>query len=100
MTLKNTGFKSFDKIMKRNYVFCCSSCISFNPTSHFKESTHIDFDVEKNDKDPIFKIGDDVRISKCKIIFEKGYTPNWPEDVFIIKIIKENSAMNICKRRP
>ena len=37
MTLKGTGFKFFVKIMGRNYVFCCSNLISFNPTSHFKE---------------------------------------------------------------
>ena len=34
MTLQSIGFKFFAKIMKGSYVFCCSSCISFNPTSH------------------------------------------------------------------
>ena len=29
-----------------------------------------------NDKDPIFKFGDHVRISKYKNIFAKDYTPN------------------------
>ena len=37
MSLKNTGFKFFAKTMGGNYVFCCSSQISFNPTSHFKK---------------------------------------------------------------
>ena len=27
-------FKCFAKIMGGNYVFCCSNCISFNPTSN------------------------------------------------------------------
>ena len=31
---------------------------------------------ENNDKDPRFKIGDIVRISKYKNIFAKGYVPN------------------------
>ena len=31
-----------------------------------------------------FNIGDKVRISKYKHIFEKGYTPNWTEEIFII----------------
>ena len=31
-----------------------------------------------------FKIGDKVRISKVKRTFEKGYTPNWTEEYFII----------------
>ena len=33
-------------------------------------------DKEINDKDPKFKIGDSVRILKCKNIFAKGYVPN------------------------
>ena len=34
MTLQSIGFKFFAKIMKGSCVFCCSSCVSFNPTSH------------------------------------------------------------------
>ena len=41
-----------------------------------------------NDKDPKFKVGDHVRISKCKNIFAKGYTPNWSEEVFVIHKVK------------
>ena len=37
MTLVSIGFKCFAKIMKGSFVFYCSSCISFNPTSHLKE---------------------------------------------------------------
>ena len=35
---------------------------------------------------PFFKfdIGDKVRISKKKRSFEKGYTPNWTEELFVI----------------
>ena len=43
---------------------------------------------EVNDKDPKFKVGNHVRISKHKNIFAKGYTPNWTEDVFVIKKVK------------
>ena len=32
----------------------------------------------------MFKIGDEVRIAKAKRHFEKGYTPNWTEEVFVI----------------
>ena len=35
-------------------------------------------------KDPKFKAGDHVRISKYKNIFAKGYAPNWSEEVFVI----------------
>ena len=31
-----------------------------------------------------FKVGDKVRISKKKGTFEKGYLPNWTEEVFSI----------------
>ena len=34
-------------------------------------------------KDSNFKVGDHVRISKHKNIFDKGYTPNWSEEVFV-----------------
>ena len=41
-----------------------------------------------NKKDPKFKVGDHVRISKYKNIFAKRYTPNWSEEVFVINKIK------------
>ena len=53
-----------------------------------KDNTYINTDKEANDKDPIFKVGDRVRISKYKKIFAKGYTPNWSEEVFVIKKVK------------
>ena len=39
-------------------------------------------------KNPKFKVGDHVRISKYKNIFAKGYAPNWSEEIFIVKTIK------------
>ena len=53
-----------------------------------KDNNYIDFKKEVNDKDPKFKVGDHVRISKYKNIFAKGYTPNWSEEVFVISKIK------------
>ena len=53
-----------------------------------KDNPYIDSKEEVNDKDPKFKIGDHVRISKYKNIFAKGYTPNWSEEVFVIKKVK------------
>ena len=52
-----------------------------------KDNTYTDFGNEVND-DPKFKVGDHVRISKYKNIFSKGYTPNWSEEIFVIKKIK------------
>ena len=42
----------------------------------YKTNTYIDSSREINDKDPKFKIGDTVRISKYENNFAKGYTPN------------------------
>ena len=39
-------------------------------------------------KIPKFKVCDNIRSSKYKNIFAKGYTPNWSEDVFAINKIK------------
>ena len=52
---------------------------------NIKSNTYIDSSKEINNKDPKFKIGDIVRISKYKNIFAKGYVPNWSEEVFVIK---------------
>ena len=41
-----------------------------------------------NDKGPKFKVGDNDRISKYKNIFAKCYVPNWSEEVFVIKKVK------------
>ena len=43
-----------------------------------KPSPYVDFNVEKNGKDPKYKIGYHERISRYRIIFVKGGTPNWP----------------------
>ena len=54
----------------------------------FAECNRIAFDEESNEKDPKFKVGNHVRISKFKNVFTKGYTPNWSEEIFIVKKIK------------
>ena len=33
---------------------------------------------------PKFKVGDRVRVSKHKLVFEKGYTPNWTTEIFTV----------------
>ena len=43
---------------------------------------------DSNEKDPKFKVGDRVSISKYKNIFAKGRTQNCSEEVFIISKIK------------
>jgi len=45
-----------------------------------------------------FKIGDPVRISKFKTIFEKDYTPNWFTEIFYtVKTQRTNPATYLLK---
>ena len=44
-----------------------------------------EYNEESNEKDPKFKVGDHVRISKYKNIFAEGYAPNWSEEIFVVK---------------
>ena len=49
-----------------------------------KSDTYIDSSKEINEKDPKFNVYN-VRISRYKNVFAKGYTPNSSEEVFVIK---------------
>ena len=53
-----------------------------------KNDSFAEYNQESNEKDPKFKVGDHVRSSKYKNIFAKGYAPNWSEEIFVIKKIK------------
>ena len=53
-----------------------------------KQNVYFDFSEKVNSEDSKFKVSNHVRISKYKIIFAKGYTPNWSEEVFVIKEVK------------
>src|SRR3977135_1566901 len=39
---------------------------------------------EKGDEVPKVNVGDTVRLSKAKNVFEKGYLPSWTEEVFTV----------------
>ena len=55
---------------------------------HVKSNTYINSSKESNNKDPKFKIDDIVRISKYTNIFPNDYSPNWSEEVFMIRKVK------------
>ena len=50
------------------------------------------YDFEKTNKIAKFKIGDHVRISLNKNIFEKSYETNWTEEIFVIYDIKYSNV--------
>ena len=101
-TLKNKIYKYMTSISKNVYIDKLDDIVNkYNNTYHstikmkpvdVKSNTYIDFNKETNIKDPKFNIGDIIRISKYKNIFAKGYTPNWSEEVFVIKKVK-NTAL-------
>ena len=94
-TIKNKIYKHTTSISKNVCIDKLDDIVNkYNNTKHratkmkpidVKDNTYIDFGKEVNDNDPNFKVGDHVRISKYKKQFSKGYTPNWSEEVFVIK---------------
>ena len=96
--LKNKIYKHMTSISKNVYIDKLIDTVDeYNNAYHktikkkpidVKDNTYINFEKEVNDKDPKFKVGDYVRISKYKNIFAKVYMPNWSEEVFIISKIK------------
>ena len=78
-TLNNKIYKYMTAISKNIYISKLDIVNEYNNTYKrikmkpvdVKENTYIDFEKEVNDKDPKFKVGDYVRISKYKNIFAK-----------------------------
>ena len=97
-TLKKRIYKNMASISKNVYIDKLDDIVDeYNNTYHrtikakpidIKNNTYINIGKELNDNNPKFKVGEHVRISKCKNIFAKDYTPNWSEEVFFIKEIK------------
>ena len=83
---KNVYIDKLDDIVDK-YNNTYHTTIKMKPTD-VKDNTYTNADKEINNKDPKFKVGDHVRISKYKNIFAKGYMPNWSEEVFVIKEVK------------
>ena len=118
-TLRNKIYKYMTSISKNVYIDQLDDTVNkYNNTYHntikmkpvdVKSSTYIDSGKETNDKDPKFKVGDIVRISKYKNIFTKGYVPNWSEKVFVIKKVpwtyvtsdlkSEENCWNVLRKR-
>ena len=98
ITLKTKIYKYMTSLSKNEYIDKLDNVVNeYNNTYHrtnkmksadVKYNSYIDFKKQVNDKNPKFKVGDHVRISEYKIVFAKGNTPNWSEEVFLIKKAK------------
>ena len=84
---KNIYFDALDNIVNKNNntVHRTIKMKPINVTSDF----YAEYNEDSNEKDPKFRVGDRVRISKYKNIFAEGYTQNWSEEVFVISKIKD-----------
>ena len=83
---KNVYFDVLDNIVNK-YNNTVHRTIKMKPIDVTSDS-YAEYNEDFNKKDPKFKVGDHVRISKYKNIFAKGYTPNWSEEVFVVSKIK------------
>ena len=97
-TLKNKIFKFMTAISKNIYFDALvdivdkynntvDKTIKMKPIDVTSDS-FAEYNEDSNKKNPKFKVGDHVRISKYKNIFAKGYAPNWSEEIFIVSKIK------------
>ena len=82
---KNVYIYKLDDIVNNNNTY--HSTIKMKPVD-VKSNAYIGSSKKINNKNPKFKIADIVRISKYKRILAKAYTPNWSEEVFAIKNVK------------
>ena len=83
---KNVYFNVLYNIVNK-YDNSIRSSIKMKPKD-VKDDSFVEYIEESNKKDPKFKIGDNVRISKYKNIFAKSYTLNWSEEVFVVNKIQ------------
>ena len=91
-TFKKQDFKAHDSCFKK-CLFWCVRRYTIHKTIKMKpidvtSDSYAEYNEDSNEKDPKFKVGDHVRISKYKNIFAKGYTQNWSEEVFVVSKIK------------
>ena len=97
-TLKNKICKHMTAISKNLYFDVLDDIVDEYTNTYHKilkmkpvdvgDDSFAEHNGKSNEKDPKFKVGDHVRISKFKDVFAKEYTLNCSEEIFIIKKIK------------
>ena len=93
--LKNKIYKHMTAVPKNVYFDVLNDIVSeYNNTYHkiikmkpvdVKSDSFAEYIEKSNEKDPKFKVGDNVKIAKYKNVFAKGYAPNWSEEIFVLK---------------
>lgn len=104
-TMKEKMFKYFSANSTRKYINVIDEMVNdYNSTRHSSiKMTPVAASDKKNESavwmnlygnEPLhdihlkFKVGDKVRITKKKGLFEKAYTPKWTEEVFTVSLVQ------------
>ena len=98
-TLKHKLWRYFTSTNQRNWLSVLQDAVvSYNHATHRitkRKPVEVDQDsvadmreerarqVRPKGEDK-FRVGDTVRISKVKSVFDKGYLPNWTEEIFTV----------------
>ena len=103
-TAENTRkwINMLDKLLL-NYNNKFHSTIKMTPTEASKQKNKTQvlenkIYVEHRNEAPKFKVGDKVRISRVKGLFEKGYLPNWSEALYIVGTAKNTNPYTYTVR--
>ena len=84
---KNVYFDMLDDIVNK-YNNTVHRTIKMKPID-FTSDYYAEYNEDSNVTKPKFKVGDHVRISKHKNIFDKRYTKNWSGEVLVVSKIKD-----------
>ena len=100
-TLNNKIFKHMTAISKNVYFDVLDDIVNkYNKTVYrtikvkpidVTSDSYAEYNEGSNKRNPKFKVGDHVRISNYKNIFAKGFAPNWSEEIFVIKKVKNTA---------
>ena len=74
---QNIYFDALDNIVYK-YNNTVHRTVKMKPIEVMNHS-YAEYNEDSNNKNPKFKVGYHVKISKFKNIFAKGYAPNWSE---------------------
>ena len=98
-TLQNKIDKHMTAISKNVYFDVLNDIVDeYNNTYHktikmkpidVTSDSFAEYNEKSKQKEPKFKVGNHVRISKFKNVFAKGYTPNWSEEIIVAKKIEK-----------
>jgi hypothetical protein len=97
-----TWINMLDKLLLE-YNNRLHSTIKMTPTEASEEKNKLQvlehqMHLEQGSEKPKFKVGDKVRISRIKGLFEKGYLPNWSEALYTVDKVKKTNPYTYTVR--